>query len=233
MLGVAHYDTLGLPTPKVSGHVGKMCFARVAGRDVILMAGRSHCYETDVQDVVLGVRALAKFGVEIFILSSATGAVNQHYRPGDIVLVKDILLGDGAPNPCMGEADPWFGPRFFSMSDAFSAELRAHVQEVAQRIGGGIGLNEGVLGWNLGPNYETPAQIRKMRNDGCDLAGMSGAEAFALAEMRRRLVWLSCVTNMGAGMTEGAINHEEVEAVGKQASERFGRLVTAIIGALP
>jgi purine-nucleoside phosphorylase len=240
----------GFPRPTVAGHRGLL---RLSER-VAVLAGRFHYYEGHpLDDVVLPVFVLRELGVETLILTNAAGGVNPAYSPGDLVLIKDHVNFMGAnafvgPNPARPDgtrfggalgapAPSGAGERFFDMSEVYSGELRAAAREAARLIPalGGKELAEGVYMAFSGPSYETPAEVRMARVMGADLVGMSTApEATAARFLGMRVLGLSCVTNMAAGVASAGgeaarLSHEEVVAVGKRTEAALEALLLAVL----
>ena len=192
------------------------------------MAGRVHLYEGyKPQEVAFGVRTLAKLGAQAIIFTNAAGGINTAYGAGGLILISDHLNLQGA-NPLAGPNDDRLGPRFPDMSDAYSVRLR----ERAKAIGAGLGtpLQEGVYAALLGPNYETPAEIRMLRTLGADLVGMSTVpEVLAARHMGLECLAISCVTNMAAGILPQKISHEEVLETGARVRGTLVKLLKGII----
>jgi purine-nucleoside phosphorylase len=220
----------GFPEPTVSGHAGILYL----GGDFAVMAGRFHYYEGHaMDDVVLPVFLLRELGVERLILTNAAGAVNQSYRPGQLVLIRDHLNLMGA-NPFIGGnprgADGReLGPRFFDVSRAWSGGMREAAQGAAAETLG-ESLAEGVYAAMAGPSYETPAEIRMLRALGADLVGMSTVpEALAAAYLGMECMGISCVTNMAAGILGQPLSHAEVMETGKRVEAGLASLVKSLL----
>lgn len=210
----------GIPRPTVEGHSGTF---RVS-ETLAVMAGRIHFYEGHPMDVVvLPVFLLHKLGVRTLIVTNASGAVNRRYSPGDLVLIRDHVNLMGA-HPLRGP-NPGLGPRFPDMTRAYDAELRALARSVSP-----VPLEEGVYAAFSGPTYETPAEIRMLSAIGVDLAGMSTVpEVIAAAYLGIRVLGISCVTNMAAGILPEPLDHAEVIARGKEAAPRFSALLADVV----
>lgn len=231
------YSELGFPVSRVVGHNGRLYYGRVpsassaGGVEVLIMQGRVHAYEGhDLKTVVLPVRALIKSGCELVILTNAAGGIAPGLRPGQLVLLRDHinLLGD---SPLRGENDSLLGPRFPDMSTVYDRALRALSERVAARLG--LGLPSGVYAGCLGPQYETPAEVRMLRGLGADLVGMSTVpEAIAARHMGARVLGLSCVTNLAAGLSEQPLSHSEVTETAARVRADFLRLLDGILVAL-
>jgi inosine guanosine and xanthosine phosphorylase family len=221
------------PKPTVQGHKGLLCLTEKAA----IMAGRFHYYEGHpMDDVVLPIFALHEIGVRTIVLTNAAGAVNLAYKPGDLVLIKDHinLMGTNpfiGPNPARPDGTP-FGERFFDMGDVYTAALRASTKKLAAGIIG-KDLAEGVYAAFTGPSYETPSEVRMARTLGADLVGMSTVpEAIAARQLGMRVIGISCVTNMAAGVTDQPLAHGEVVEVGKRVEADLQRLVLGLIESL-
>ena len=213
------------PVSHVAGHAGKLVEGRIGSTEVIVLSGRVHLYEGYTpQQVAHGVRELARRGVRSLILTNAAGAINLSYKPGDLVLLSDHINLQGA-NPLTGSSDE---PRFPDMSEAYSAEFRA----LAKAAGAGLGLTlrEGVYAGVPGPSFETPAEIRYLRHIGADLVGMSTImEAIAANHAGMRVLGISCVTNMAAGVLPQKLTHAEVLETGASAAASLTALLRAVV----
>lgn len=231
-VAIPYSDIPGWPVSTAIGHAGKLIVGTFRGVPIAAMKGRAHLYEGHAPaKVVFGVRALAALGVENFVFTNAAGAVNAEYAPGDLVLLNDHINLTGA-NPLSGANDDALGPRFPDMGNCYDRDLRAIAHEAAKAVG--QSLKEGVYLGLLGPTYETFAEVRMARILGGDLVGMSTVhEVIAARHMQKKCIAISCVTNMGAGMTDAVLDGEHVIATGKAAAARFETLVGEIIPRLP
>ncbi len=218
----------GWPPSTVEGHAGALVFGSLDGLSVALMAGRNHLYEGySAAQVTLGVRALAALGVRSLVVTNAAGGIRADYEPGELVAIADHVNLQGT-NPLVGPNDGSVGPRFPDMSEAYSGEYRTLAREAARELG--FELREGVYAAVLGPNYETPAEIRYLRAIGCDLVGMSTAlEVIAARHAGVKVLGVSCVTNLAAGVKPGVIDHAEVLERGRAAGKRLGTLLRAVL----
>ena len=221
-------DIPGWPRSTAAGHAGKLVMGHIEGSPVIVLAGRAHLYEgyTPAQ-VTFGIRELARRGARGVVLTNAAGAINTQYRPGDLVLISDHinLLGS---NPLTGPNDDSAGPRFPDMSEAYSREYR----EVAKKAGTSLGIEmrEGVYAAVPGPSYETPAEIRYLRAIGADLVGMSTVpETIVANHVGMKVLGISCVTNMAAGILPRKLDHSEVMETGERVRETLVNLLRAIL----
>jgi purine-nucleoside phosphorylase len=221
---VAYHEIPGWPQSTAIGHAGRLVAGSVDGVPVIALAGRVHLYEGyTASQVVYGMRVMDRLGVEAIVLTNAAGGVNPSYHPGQLVLISDHinLLGQ---NPLTGPNDDSLGPRFPDMSEAYAKGYR----EIARNAGKEIGLDlaEGVYAALPGPSYETPAEIRYLRAIGADLVGMSTApEAIAANHMGLKVLGISCVTNLAAGVTDRKLDHKEVLEVGERAKDTMIELL--------
>ena len=209
------------PQSTAIGHAGKLVFGRLGETDVAVMSGRVHLYEGYTPERVV-------FGVRVFVFTNAAGSINPSYGRGGLVLISDHINLQGS-NPLAGPNDDSLGPRFPDMSEAYSAGLRKLAKEVAGELG--LSLGEGVYAALLGPSYETPAEIRYLRAIGADLVGMSTVpEAIAANHLGARVLAISCVTNMAAGMLPQKITQAEVLETGEMVR---GTLVEFLKALLP
>lgn len=216
------------PVSTVEGHSGRLVVGILEGKPVIAMQGRFHYYEGySMKDVTFPVRVMKLLGVEKLIVTNAAGAVNKDYEPGNLMLIKDHinLTGD---NPLMGSNLKDFGPRFPDMSNAYDKELRIKVKSIADELG--IKYQVGTYAFMTGPCYETPAEIKMVRILGGDAVGMSTApEVTAAVHSGIKVVGISCMTNMAAGVLDQPLNHNEVIETSNKVKAEFISLVSKII----
>ena len=218
----------GWPVSTAVGHAGKLVEGRIGGTDVIVLAGRAHLYEGyTAAQVTFGVRELARRGVRSLILTNAAGGINLDFKPGDLVLISDHINLLGV-NPLTGPNDDSIGPRFPDMSEAYSREYRRIAMDAAVEVGTRLG--EGVYAAVPGPSYETPAEIRYLRSIGADLVGMSTVpEAIVANHAGMKVLGISCVTNMAAGILPLKLVHEEVLETGARVRDTLVQLLQAIV----
>ena len=221
-----------LTASTVQGHAGQLVAGRWQGHDVLVLAGRIHRYEGHPMDqVVLPVRMLAAMGIHTLIVSNAAGSVHTRLQPGDLMLIADHINFQGQ-NPLIGPNDERLGPRFPDMTVAYDLELRELARKIAAEQA--MALQEGVYAAVLGPSYETPAEIRMLAALGADAVGMSTVpEVIAARHMGVRVLGLSCITNLGAGLGHGTLDHSHVGEVAGQATARMVSLLGGIVRALP
>ncbi len=220
------------PVSTVPGHAGKFVVGTVRDKRVLVMSGRFHSYEGYSMDkVTLPVRVMSLLGVKTLIITNAAGAVNEGYRPGDLVVLEDFINLSGR-NPLRGRNLDHFGPRFPDMTFAYDPELRRIAVREGQKLG--IDVKSGIYCWMNGPCFETPAEIRMVRILGADLVGMSTVpETIVARHCGMRVLGISSVTNMAAGILDAPINHEEVLAAGEAVKGTFKKLMDAVIDTLP
>ncbi len=228
---IPYAEIPGWPVSTAVGHAGVLVLGTIAGVPIAVMRGRAHLYEGIGADrVAFGVRVLGRLGIRSLVVTNAAGGIDPGYRPGLLVLISDHVNLQGA-SALVGPNDDSLGPRFPDMSDAYDTELRARAREAAARLG--IEIAEGVYGAWLGPQFETPAEIRFMRAVGADLAGMSTVqEVIAARHMGIRVLGISVVTNMAAGMLSEAIDHEAVLEVGARAAGSVTALLRELVPTL-
>ena len=221
----------GFPVSTVPGHAGMLCCGSLHGKRVVMMQGRFHYYEGySMKEVVLPVRVMQRMGVRTLIVTNACGGVNLEFEPGDLMVISDVFSMTGV-NPLMGENLDEFGPRFPDMSCMFDKQLRALAHETAK--GQGLILREGVYCQFSGPCYETPAEIRMVRILGADAVGMSTVpEAIAARHGGMRVLGISCITNMAAGILDQPLCHEEVTETAGRVKERFKKLIDGVIAGI-
>jgi len=212
----------------VQGHRGRLTLGKLNGVSVACMQGRLHYYEGyDMSEVVFPFRLFAQAGAETFILTNAAGGVHAEMSPGDLVLLTDHINMMGN-NPLIGSNIEQLGPRFPDMTRVYDPQLREIFKAKAKELG--LKLREGVYLAIHGPSYETPSEINMYRTLGADVVGMSTVpEAIALFHMKRKIVGISCVTNLAAGVTSVPLDHKEVLENAKQAHAPFRKLVGQVI----
>jgi purine-nucleoside phosphorylase len=216
------------PVSTAIGHTGKLVIGKVGDVAVAGMQGRVHFYEGySMAEVAFPIRVLGRMGVQAVILTNAAGGINTEYKQGCLVVIRDHI-NLHASNPCTGPNDERLGPRFFDMTTAYDRDFRAVALEAGRKLS--MDIREGVYCILNGPSYETPAEIRAMRALGADLAGMSTIpEVIAARHMGIKVLGISCVTNMAAGVLDQPINHEEVLETGERVKTQFVGLLRAVI----
>ncbi len=224
-------DLPGFPLSAVEGHAGRLVLGNLAGVALACMQGRAHLYEGhEAADLVLPVRALSLAGCDTLLLTNAAGSLNPEFLPGSLMMLSDHINMTGA-NPLVGPNDERFGPRFPDMTVAYDRDLRRRLAGAATSLG--ITLHEGVYMALMGPNFETPAEIRAFRTMGADAVGMSTVpECLVARHSGMRVAALSTLTNLAAGMTDEELSHEQSLAVGAEAAKDLRRLLPAFLESL-
>ena len=219
----------GWPASTALGHAGKLAVGKLGALTVAAMAGRAHLYEGySPAQVTYGVRVLGSIGVRSMVFTNAAGGINLELERGGLVLISDHINLQGS-NPLTGPNDDSLGPRFPDMSDAYCREFRETAKAVAVELC--IPMPEGVYAAMLGPSYETPAEIRYLRAIGADVVGMSTVpEAIVANHMGMKVLAISCVTNMAAGVIpQQKINHEEVLETGAMVRDTLVKFLKVLI----
>ncbi|HWO02903.1 MAG TPA: purine-nucleoside phosphorylase [Blastocatellia bacterium] len=212
----------------VEGHAGTMIVGTCSGVDVALMRGRFHFYEGySMEEVTLPIRVFAAMGIRSLILTNAAGGVGSKLSPGSLMIITDHINMMGE-NPLRGENDDRFGPRFPDMTAAYAPAYIEVAHDVAREMK--VRLAEGVYMALRGPSYETPAEIRMMRELGADAVGMSTVpEVIVARHSGIKVLAISCITNVAAGLASTEINHSEVMEVGTRAGRQLAQLIVRVI----
>ncbi len=216
------------PRSTAVGHAGQMVIGKAGGIPVAAMQGRVHLYEGySTKEVAFPMRAFGRMGIRAAVLTNAAGGINLEYKQGALVILTDHINLQGQ-NQLVGPNDDRFGPRFPDMTQAYWKPYRAIALEAARKLGKTV--YQGVYAGLLGPSYETPGEIRYLRAIGADLVGMSTiSEVVAARHMGIRILAISCVTNMAAGILDQVINHEEVLETGERVKGNFVALLRAVL----
>jgi len=225
---VPYSEIPSFPQSTAIGHAGRLVIGNVGGVAVAAMQGRVHLYEGySAQEVAFPVRVFGRMGIRAAIITNAAGGINLGYSQGALVLMRDHINLQGA-NPLVGANDDRFGVRFPDMTQAYARDYREMAREEAARLG--IMMHEGVYAGLLGPSYETPAEIEYLRRIGADLVGMSTvAEVIAARHMGIKVLAISCVTNMAAGILDQPLSHAEVMETGERVKTTFESLLRAVL----
>jgi purine-nucleoside phosphorylase len=225
---IPYADIPSFPRSTAIGHAGQMVIGRAGEVPVAVMQGRVHLYEGySVQQVAFPIRVLGRMGIRGVILTNAAGGIDRSYQQGALVLIRDHINLQGV-SPLTGANEDRFGLRFPDMTHAYDRGYRAAAKEEALKLG--IGLQEGVYAALPGPSYETPAEINYLRIIGADLVGMSTvAEVIAARHMQIRVLAISCVTNMAAGILDQPLTHQEVIETGERVRSSFEALLRAVL----
>ena len=231
----------GFARSTVEGHAGQLVLGEIGGVAVAVQQGRFHYYEGyEMEQVMLPVRTFGVMGVKNLILTNAAGSLNSDMQPGSLMVISDHLNCMGV-NPLRGANDSRFGLRFPDLSEVYDREFQQIALDAAKAIADerfkrGIDqtlidfMNRGIYCGLSGPTYETPAEIRMFRELGADAVGMSTVpEAIAARHQGTRVLGISCITNLAAGMSDEPINHEEVMETGARVAEVFQELLRRVV----
>ena len=223
-----YHDIEGFPVSTVQGHKGRFIFGYVGEVPVVAMQGRVHYYEGyPMTDVVLPARLMKMMGAEVLFLTNAAGGVNYDFKAGDFMMITD-QISDFVPSPLIGPNIDELGPRFCDMSQIYNPELQDILRKAAKELS--IDLKEGVYIQLSGPNFESPREVKMCRILGADAVGMSTAcEAIAANHMGMKICGISCISNLGCGMTETPLSHSEVQETADRVAPLFKQLVTEAI----
>lgn len=221
-------DLPHFPVSTVEGHEGRLVIGMLNGKCVVAMQGRFHYYEGyHFNEVTFPVRVMKLIGVETLIVTNACGAVNESFKPGDLMIITDQINFSG-DNPLIGKNLNEFGTRFPDLSNAYTKDLINKAKEIANNLN--IDIKTGVYMMFSGPTYETPAEIRMSRILGADAVGMSTVpEVIVAAHSGMKVLGISCLTNMAAGILDQPLNHEEVVETSTRVKETFTKLVNKVI----
>jgi purine-nucleoside phosphorylase len=216
------------PRSTAVGHAGVLAIGKVGDIAVAAMQGRVHLYEGySAREVAFAMRVFGRLGIRSAILTNAAGGINQEFKQGALVVIRDHINLQGA-NPLIGPNDERFGPRFPDMTQAYCRSYREIALAEAKRLG--IEAHEGVYAALSGPSYETPAEIRYLRTIGADLVGMSTVpEVIAARHMGIHVLGISCVTNMAAGILDRPLDHSEVLETGERVKGQFIALLRTVL----
>jgi purine-nucleoside phosphorylase len=225
---IPYAEIPAFPRSTAIGHAGQMVIGKAGAVPVAVMQGRVHLYEGySAHEVAFPMRVFARMGIRAVILTNAAGGINLNYQQGALVLIRDHINLQGA-NPLTGPNDDRFGPRFPDMTHAYERSYRDLAREEASKLG--MTLHEGVYAALLGPNYETPAEIKYLRTIGADLVGMSTVfEVIAARHIGIKVLAISCVTNMAAGIVDQPLSHQEVMETGERVKASFEALLRAVL----
>lgn len=225
---ISYREIPNFPVSTVPGHRGEMVFAEFSGKNVIFLSGRFHFYEGySLQEATFYVRVLKLLGVSNLILTNATGGINPNFHAGDLVVISDhIKLG--LQSPLFGQNDDAFGVRFPDMSCAYSKELRSLAEKAFKKVG--IKYQTGVYAFMGGPQFETPAEIRALGILGADMVGMSTVpEVIAANHCGMKVLGISLISNLAAGISQNPLTHEEVMEEGRKATQKFWNILKELL----
>jgi purine-nucleoside phosphorylase len=225
---IKYSDVPNLPTSTVKGHAGQFVIGELAGKKVIMMQGRFHYYEGNSMEALsLPVYIMKYLGVKDLIVTNAAGGVNTSFIPGDLMIIKDHI-NFALNNPLIGRNEEEVGPRFPDMCCAYDKGLINIAKNVSNTLN--IGVKEGVYLMMTGPTYETPAEIRMTRILGGDAVGMSTVpEVIAASHCNLKVLGISCITNMAAGILDKPLNHAEVVETSNKVKDKFKNFIINIV----
>ena len=223
-----YHDLEGFPVSTVSGHKGRFVFGYVGDVPVVIMQGRVHYYEGySMEDVVLPTRLMKMMGARVLFLTNASGSVNYDYKAGDFMMITD-QISNFVPSPLIGPNEEMLGERFSDMSEIYRKDLCEIIRGAAADLQ--IPLQEGTYIQLSGPNFETPHEVKMCRILGGDAVGMSTAcEAIAANHMGMKVCGISCISNLGCGMTDQPLSAEEVKETADRVAPLFKQLITESI----
>lgn len=225
---VAYEEIPGFARSTVEGHAGRLVLGKAGGIPVVAMQGRFHYYEGySFDEVVFPMRTFGALDIKSVVLTNAAGGINVAFDQGALMVISDHLNLIGA-NPLRGVHDERFGARFPDMSEVYSHEYQEIAVEEAQAMG--VQLRRGIYAAMSGPSYETPAEVRMLRTLGADAVGMSTVpEAIVARQMGMKVLGISVITNLAAGVTDQPINHEEVMEMGERVRATFVELLRRVV----
>ena len=221
---IPYQDIPNFPSPTIPGHEGRLVVGSIDGVKVLAMQGRFHTYEGyQPAQVIFPVRVMSLLNIERLLVTNAAGAVNRKFSPGDLMLITDHINLMGR-NPLLGPNEDRFGPRFQDLSSAYHERINLVIQETAEEEK--VELQQGVYLAVSGPTYETPAEIRMFGTLGADACGMSTVPEVIAANHCGMIVGgISCLTNMGAGLSDTKLDHTEVTETANLVMDKFTRLI--------
>ena len=229
---IDYKDIPGFPQSTAPGHAGRWWTGTLHGKRVCMMQGRFHAYEGyDLDQVTMPVRVMKLLGVKTLLVTNAAGGVNLDFKPGTLMILTDCINFSGK-NPLTGPNIPEFGPRFPDMTRTFDRDLIALCEKQAANLGVDC-VRKGVYMWFNGPCYETPAEIRMARVCGADAVGMSTVPEVIIARhCDMKILGVSCITNMAAGILDVLLSEQEVIDVAQRTKATFRALLDATIAAM-
>lgn len=228
---ISYNEIPNFPVSTVQGHEGQLVIGNLQGKMVVAMQGRFHYYEGySMETITFPVRVMKALGVETIFVTNAAGGVNEDFKPGDLMIITDHINLSGN-NPLIGANDDRIGTRFPDMSEAYTKEYIELARKCAHKLD--IKVKEGVYAFFSGPTYETPAEVKMARVLGADAVGMSTApEVIVASHSKLKVIGISCITNMAAGILDQPLNHEEVIETTQKVKEEFLSFVKSIINKL-
>ncbi len=229
---ILSYDQIpDFPKPTVRGHAGRLIIGKVGHTPLVCMQGRMHLYEGHpAEKLAISIRTFKRLGVENLIITNAAGSLHMNMPAGSLMSIEDHVNMSGH-NPLIGLNDDNFGPRFFDMTEAYDPDLRKALQKSARALD--IHLHSGVYVQLAGPNFETPAEIRMLGRMGIDAVGMSTVQECLVARHTDiRVVGLSLITNLAAGLSPNPLTHDETLSEAEKAYKNVSQLLVHFIKGL-
>jgi purine-nucleoside phosphorylase len=225
---INYKDVPFMPVSTVKGHAGQFVFGTLSGKQVMIMQGRVHYYEgNSMSDLSIPIYIMKSLGIKYLVVTNAAGGVNTSFKPGDLMIITDHI-NLASINPLIGPNCEEIGPRFPDMSEAYSRELIEAASTASEKVK--ISVVKGVYAMMTGPSYETPAEIKMVRKLGADAVGMSTVpETIAANHCSIKVLGISCITNMAAGILDKPLLHAEVIDTSNSVKEKFSRYVKEII----
>ncbi|HEY4602562.1 MAG TPA: purine-nucleoside phosphorylase [Cerasibacillus sp.] len=229
---INYEDIPHFPTSTVAGHKGRLVIGTLQGKHVVAMQGRFHYYEGyTMQQVTFPIRVMKELGIHSLIVTNAAGGINKAFIPGDLMIITDHINNMGT-NPLVGPNDDRLGPRFPDLSRAYDHQYIKIAKQCAETIG--LNIKEGVYVANQGPIYETPIEVNMLRTLGGDAVGMSTVpEVIVANHASLRVLGISCISNMAAGILDQPLTHDEVIETTERVKEDFLKFVKETIKQLP
>jgi len=228
---ISYSEIPGFAQATVEGHAGRLVIGKAGEVPIAAMQGRFHFYEGySLEEVTFPIRVLKLLGVHTLILTNAAGSLNTEFTPGSLMIISDHINLLGA-NPLTGPNDERFGPRFPDLTTTYAPELQNMVIEEAKAMD--LDMRRGVYASLTGPSYETPAEIHMVRTLGGDAVGMSTVpEAIVARHMDMRVIGISCITNLAAGVSNRPVDHSQVISTGERVREQFTELLRRVVARL-
>lgn len=232
LVEIDYKDIPNFPMTTVDGHHGKLIAGILYGKNVLIMKGRFHYYEGyEISQITFHIRVFRLLGIKDIILTNAAGGLNNEFKPGDLMIIEDHI-GFFASSPLRGSNIDEFGVRFPDMSNVYNKELIKIALKTSRDHA--LNVRKGVYAFTQGPMYETPAEIKALRIVGADAVGMSTVpEAIIAKHANMRILGVSCITNMAAGILNETLNHNEVLKVVQESEKRFKIFIKGIIQRWP
>ncbi|OZU90050.1 purine-nucleoside phosphorylase [Virgibacillus indicus] len=229
---IPYKDIPHFPESTVAGHKGRLVAGNIEGKQVIAMQGRFHFYEGySMKQVTFPVRVMKQLGIESIIVTNAAGGINTSFSPGDLMVITDHINNMGS-NPLIGKNNDELGARFPDMSECYDREYIQLAGKCAEELG--ITIQKGIYVGNTGPTYETPAEIKMLRTLGGDAVGMSTVpEVIVAGHAGLRVLGISCISNMAAGILDQPLTHTEVIETTEKVRDDFLHFIKKIISRLP